>query len=81
MLEEDKKFKRLFFWCFQIENKVASMSRTCCLHAVSRCFVRQLIKRLKHKMENKNMRYRCIILVNIKVACMLYKLAHASNYV
>ncbi len=70
----------MFFWCFQIENKVANMSRICCLHVVSRCFVRQPIKRLKHKMEKKDMRYRCIILMNIKVACLLYKLAHASHY-
>jgi len=31
-------------------------------------------------MEKKDMKYMCIILMNIKVACLLYKLAHESYY-
>jgi hypothetical protein len=46
---------------------------------VSRSFVRQLIEKLKHKME-KDTKHRCMILVSIKVACSLYKLRHASEY-
>ncbi len=42
--------------------------------------MRQLTKKLKHKMEKKDTKYKCAILVNIRVACSLYKLAHASKY-
>jgi hypothetical protein len=31
-------------------------------------------------MEEKDMKYRCIILMKIKVACLLYKLTHRFNY-
>ncbi len=47
---------------------------------VNRSFVKQLTKKLKHKMEEKDTKYRSTILVSIKVACSLYKLAHASEY-
>jgi hypothetical protein len=30
-------------------------------------------------MEKKDMGYTCTILMNIKVACLLFKLAHAST--
>jgi hypothetical protein len=47
---------------------------------VSRSFVRQLIEKLKHIMEKKDTKYKCIILVSIRVACSLYKLVHALKY-
>jgi hypothetical protein len=31
-------------------------------------------------MEKKDTKYRCAIHVSIRVACSLYKLAHASEY-
>jgi flavorubredoxin len=47
---------------------------------VSRSFVRQLIEKLKHKMDKKDTKYMCMIHVSMRVACSLYKLAHASEY-
>lgn len=47
---------------------------------VSRSFVRQLIEKLKHKMEKKDTKYKCAILVSIRIACSFYKLAHALEY-
>lgn len=46
----------------------------------NRSFVRQLTKKLKHKMEKKDTKYKFAIFVSIKVARSLYKLAHASEY-
>jgi hypothetical protein len=42
--------------------------------------MRQLTKKLKHKMEKTNTTYKCVVLVSIRVACSLYKLAHATKY-
>jgi hypothetical protein len=47
---------------------------------VNRTFVRQLPKRLKWKMQKHDTNYKCIVLVNIRIACALYKLTHASEY-
>jgi hypothetical protein len=30
MLEEGSKFARMFFWCFQVENKVKNMYKISC---------------------------------------------------
>jgi len=32
MLEEGSKFFLMFFWCFQVENKVVSIYKISCLH-------------------------------------------------
>ncbi len=42
--------------------------------------MKQLIKRLKYKMEKQDTNYKCAILVSIRVACLLYKLAHAIDF-
>jgi hypothetical protein len=34
MLEENKKFERLFFGFFQVENKVMNMCKISCLHPI-----------------------------------------------
>jgi len=41
--------------------------------------MRQLTHKLKHKMK-KDTRCMCVVLMNMKVVCSLYKLAHASKY-
>jgi len=41
--------------------------------------MKQLTQKLKHKMK-KDIRCMCVVLMNIKVVCSLYKLAHASKY-
>jgi len=41
--------------------------------------MKQLTQKLKQKME-KDVRYMCVLLTNMKVVCSLYKLAHASKY-
>ncbi len=47
---------------------------------VSKSFVRQLTERLKHITEIKNTHSRCTVSVSIGVACSLFKLAHAFEY-
>jgi hypothetical protein len=42
--------------------------------------MRQLTERLKHIREKKITHYRCIVPVSIRVACSLFKLAHAFEY-
>jgi hypothetical protein len=42
--------------------------------------MKHLTNQLKHKMEKECTRYRCVVLVNIYVACSLYKLAHGYEY-
>ncbi len=39
-----------------------------------------MLEKLKHRMEKKNLKFRCAVVVSIKVACFLYKLAHAVEY-
>jgi hypothetical protein len=36
MLEEGYKFEKLFFACFQVENKVTNMYKIYCLHPLKR---------------------------------------------
>jgi hypothetical protein len=47
---------------------------------VNKSLVRQLIKKLKHKMEKKDTTHKCVVPVSIMVACSLYKLAHIAKY-
>jgi hypothetical protein len=47
---------------------------------VIKSFVRQLIEKLKHKMEKKDTKYMCMTPESIKVACSFYKLAHGLEY-
>ncbi len=63
-------------WFFQYDNKQWIEH-----FQVSRPFMRQLILKLKHKMEKKeDTKYKCVVPVNIKVTCSLYKLAHVAKY-
>jgi hypothetical protein len=42
--------------------------------------VRELIEKLQHRIEKNNVKYRCGILLSIRVACSLYKVSHVSKY-
>jgi hypothetical protein len=42
--------------------------------------VKQLSERMKHKMETQDANYKCAILVNIRVTCLLYKLVDAIDF-
>jgi hypothetical protein len=47
---------------------------------VNKKFVQQLTMKLKSMMEKKNTTFRFAVLMSICVACNLYKLVHASQY-
>jgi hypothetical protein len=47
---------------------------------VYRSFGDQLTNKVKHFMENKNIKYHCDVLVGMQVACSLYKHAHVVKY-
>jgi hypothetical protein len=47
---------------------------------INKSFVKQLIEKLKHKIGKNNTKYKCGIILSIKVACSLYKLSHVSKY-
>ena len=40
----------------------------------------QLIEKLAHFIEEKDTHYKCVMLVGIRIACALYKLAHEVEY-
>jgi hypothetical protein len=42
--------------------------------------VKQLSEKVKHKMETQAVNYKCAILVSIKVACLLFKLVDAIDF-
>ncbi len=48
---------------------------------MSKSFVKQLIERLKHKMTKKNIKFKCALHVDIRVACSLYKSVHTFKYI
>jgi hypothetical protein len=47
---------------------------------VNKDFVFQLIEKLTHFMEEKDIHYKCVMLVGIQIACALYKLVHRVGY-
>jgi hypothetical protein len=43
-------------------------------------FVFHLIIKLKHLMQKKDTRYKCVLPMGIHVACFLYKLVHGVEH-
>jgi hypothetical protein len=54
MIEEGYKFEKLFFCCFQVENKVTSMYKISCLHPFT-CFLLYNLFRFKDETNIKQL--------------------------